>query len=115
MKKIDLFIIDDSELNNLVTEKIASQNSRINDISKFTNATEALDRMMKLSNEGGKLPDLILLDIQMPEMEGYKWRGELDECFDNSELTEICVSGTSYQKEVKTFNMQSMTIELLQK
>lgn len=115
MDKIDLFIIDDSELNNAVTEKIASGHSRIGKISKFTDSLEALAKIVRAEEEGSKLPDLILLDIQMPEMDGYEWLDEIDEMFDDPEFIVIFVSGTNYQKDFESFDKQRLAKALVPK
>ncbi|MEO9531262.1 MAG: response regulator [Crocinitomicaceae bacterium] len=115
MSKLDVFIIDDSEINNAITKQIASQHNRINNISTYTDAIEALSVMVKADENKQKLPDLILLDIQMPEMNGYEWLDEIDEHFDDPNFVVIFVSGTNYQKDFESFEKQRLAKELLPK
>jgi CheY-like chemotaxis protein len=115
MSKIDLFIIDDSELNNSETEKLASQNNRIGQISKFTDSLEALAKLVQAAEEGTKLPELILLDIEMPEMDGYEWLDEVYEMFDDPKFSVIFVSGTNYQKDSESFEKQGLVKALVPK
>lgn len=65
-----IFIIDDSADNqNLLSLLFEAQGYRVNCAS---NGEEALF----LLNDMVKLPDLILLDAQMPQMDGYQFRIE---------------------------------------
>lgn len=115
MGDIDIYIIDDSEMNNVVATKVAKQNERIGEVTAFTNAQIALDDLIKKSEEGKKVPELILLDIQMPEMDGYEWIDEIDDAFDDFKSTVVLVSGTNQQRDFESLKKQRIAKELILK
>lgn len=85
MKKLDnkhliLLVEDDPSDQTLI--HIAVQESQINvDLIIFDNAEQTLEFMREtIENKSGKsqrLPDLILLDLKMPEMSGFQLLEEL--------------------------------------
>jgi len=77
MKKIDtICIIDDDEIYQLFTKKAIQKL----DISKrtlsFYNGEEAIQYIKTLIDTEEHLPDIILLDINMPFMDGWQFMDE---------------------------------------
>ncbi|HQG31001.1 MAG TPA: response regulator [Deltaproteobacteria bacterium] len=68
MKKI-LLVEDDSHLQFLIKEELADEGY---DVSVVSNGKEALSRLF---DEGEAEPDLIILDIRMPKMDGLDTMG----------------------------------------
>ena len=63
-------LIDDSYANNCMTEVLLKQEGTFNQITKYSTPVEALSSISE------DLPDLILLDINMPEMDGFNFLDE---------------------------------------
>lgn len=64
MKKIRVLIVDDSVLMRLVLTDLISRDSDIDVIATAINAKVAFEKIERLS------PDIVVLDIEMPEMDG---------------------------------------------
>lgn len=72
-KKFNFIVIDDSELDCFIAEKMIRHTGKSADIRSFSLGTEALSY---IKNQGECLPDLdtiIILDVLMPVMSGFKF------------------------------------------
>ena len=72
-------IIDDDKVYTFGVKKIIKSYLPDNDVMSFENGKEALEGMKELQDNGNELPDLILLDIEMPEMNGWDFLSKFDE------------------------------------
>lgn len=74
MKKIEnICIIDDDVIFQLLTKKVITDSQLVNQVNVFSNGLEAITYLKSESDNKNKLPDLILLDIFMPIMDGWKF------------------------------------------
>jgi CheY-like chemotaxis protein len=65
-----VWLIDDDELSNYLTENILQANKFSSEIRSFTNAQEALAELE--ASVGTELfPDFIFLDLNMPTLDGW--------------------------------------------
>ena len=72
MKKIDnICIIDDDMIFRYLTQKVITETHLVKDIDAFSNGLDAINFLKKLSENHDKLPDIILLDLFMPVMDGW--------------------------------------------
>ena len=72
MDKIkEVLFIDDDEINNFILKEIFESQYNLK-VNFFTEAARALEYIEKLVEEGeGVYPDIVFLDIKMPEMDGF--------------------------------------------
>ncbi|PKP24374.1 MAG: response regulator [Bacteroidetes bacterium HGW-Bacteroidetes-2] len=66
-------IIDDDELYKLLLKKTIQKLNLPVIITCFANGKEAFDTFLKEKNSQENLPDVIFLDINMPEMDGWEF------------------------------------------
>lgn len=68
-----ILIIDDDPLFLLLVKKTIIKYEFAKTISAFNNGLEAFDELKQKINEPAALPDIILLDINMPIMDGWEF------------------------------------------
>jgi CheY-like chemotaxis protein len=71
-----VFVVDDDSIFSYVILKIMEDMHQVDEIKLLSNGTEALTRLTDFKDHPEYLPDLILLDLSMPVMDGW---GFLDE------------------------------------
>ncbi|WP_306353880.1 response regulator [Flavobacterium sp. '19STA2R22 D10 B1'] len=76
MKKFnDVFVVDDDKIYHYILKKLLHKNNIEVNSYFFENGLDALEKL-KESNQNQSLPDLILLDINMPIMNGWQFLTE---------------------------------------
>lgn len=77
MKKVEIAcIIDDDPIYVLCTKRIMELADFCESFLIFHNGKEALDRLTAIIKNGEHLPALILLDLNMPVMDGWEFLDE---------------------------------------
>jgi CheY-like chemotaxis protein len=71
-----ILVIDDDPLFTLLLKKTILKYDLAKAISTYTNGQEAFDSLKLIINEPNLLPDLILVDIEMPMMDGWEFLDE---------------------------------------
>ncbi|MBO6585007.1 MAG: response regulator [Gracilimonas sp.] len=69
-------IIDDDKIYTYGVSKIIKNYLPGNDVMSFENGKKALSAIKEMEQNNDELPDLILLDIDMPEMNGWDFLNE---------------------------------------
>lgn len=77
MNKKVIWVVDDDEIYQIIIKKIIKKTARYSDISTFLNGNEALIALKKAVEQGEIIPDVILLDINMPIMDGWEFMNEI--------------------------------------
>jgi CheY-like chemotaxis protein len=70
MKIKHVLLIDDNEINNYITKAIITKSNIAEKITEMTSAIDALEYLESLNNPS-EFPDVIFLDLRMPEMDGF--------------------------------------------
>lgn len=80
MEKIkEVLFIDDDEINNFILKEIFESQYNLK-VTFFTEAAKALEYIEELVDENSdRLPDIIFLDIKMPEMDGFDFMDAFQE------------------------------------
>ena len=97
MSKKVICIIDDDPIYQILINKIISISKTECEIIRFKNGKEALDYFNLDSIKN--LPEIILLDLEMPVMDGWDFMTEVDKIF--TDLTDIYIISSSIAYEDK--------------
>jgi len=120
----NLWIIDDDPMTSFYIKRLAELGELAGIISIYNNAQGAVDYLLHHKKSADHLPDIILLDIYMPEMDGWgfleafqKIAGQL------SKKIEVYIISSSYHPkdvnrakqipEVKDYLQKPVTLESL--
>lgn len=77
MSKINtIWVIDDDQFYVFVLKKLITKNNLCSHILSFTNGEEAISHLGEVINSQESFPDLIILDINMPIMDGWEFLEE---------------------------------------
>ncbi|RAJ82095.1 CheY-like chemotaxis protein [Chitinophaga dinghuensis] len=90
-----IFIVDDDPIHQQIAKIMIERQGISNNIRVFSDAQEVLDYFRENTNVADALPDLILLDLNMPVMDGWEF------------LDEYAGFQTSLPKQVKIFVLTS--------
>lgn len=78
MKNKMTYIIDDDKLSIKLMSMLITKNNFCEDITAFHNPQTALDELKNNANDASKLPDVILLDLNMPVLDGWQFLDEFN-------------------------------------
>lgn len=115
IKKV--MMIDDNEIDLKINAKLISITKLFDEIIICQSGEEALDYLNRYAESPEKLPNFILLDIQMPEMDGFDFLDEYKK-FPRT-LTDKCqvamLSSTLDFGDIKRAEANPYVVKLLKK
>ena len=76
MKK-NIWVVDDDAIYQIIVKKIIQKSEIFSAVSSFKNGKEAIDALNNALKNKEPLPDFILLDINMPIMDGWEFMDEM--------------------------------------
>jgi CheY-like chemotaxis protein len=116
-QKLDFFIIDDSDVNNYYTEDLLSEYEFTNSVKVFLNATDALNELLLRLDQKIKLPDVIFLDVRMPEMDGFEFIDELEQQLNDRNFPSrvFVLTSSKHKRDVESFEKQFIACEFMNK
>ncbi|PJJ08075.1 response regulator receiver domain-containing protein [Flavobacterium sp. 1] len=72
-----IWVIDDDPIYQIIVNKIIQKSELFSSVSSFTNGKDAIDTLKKTLKTNEMPPNIILLDINMPIMDGWEFMEEM--------------------------------------
>ena len=123
MKFNDVFVVDDDKIFHFIIKKLLLSNNIDVSPSFFENGFEAIEGIKNKISKGENPPDLILLDINMPVLDGWQFLEEfklLKETLGKEIAIYIISSSDSnvdrsraddFKDEVKNYFLKPMSVD----
>ena len=77
MSKKIIWVVDDDAIYQVIINKIIKRSEMFSASSSFKNGKEAVSALHKIIENTELIPDIILLDINMPVMDGWEFMDEI--------------------------------------
>ncbi len=125
MKFNNVFVVDDDKIFHFIIKKLLLNNNINVSPDFFENGLEAIEGIKSKLNNGETTPDLILLDINMPVLDGWQFLEEfkLLKKFLKEEISIYIISSSDnlvdrnrakeFKEDIKDYYLKPMTIESL--
>ena len=112
-----ILLIDDNEIDLLLHEKLILHQRISHTVLPFTNANKALEYLSSNITLTNIPPTIILLDIQMPEMDGFEFLQSFNTYPPRikSQCYVIMVSSSLDYSDINRSNANPMVMKLLRK
>lgn len=100
---MNLLIIDDDSICNYINTRVAASSGLFTHIRSVDSGEKALDIFRRAQEGKGTFPDVILLDLNMPRMNGFEFIQELRKSeFPNQEkLGIIIVTSSADERDLR--------------
>jgi CheY-like chemotaxis protein len=119
-KGIRLLVIDDDDINIFIMKKMVQKTGYETDMVSKTNGQIAIDYIKELIETNQPLPDLILIDVNMPVLNGWEFLESYEELNVEKNIEMYMLSSSIYEndrekaktfKSVKGFICKPLSIE----
>lgn len=111
MKKINLAcIIEDDPIHLMLTKKYMELSGMVDNIMICKDGLEAYHMLSAIFNSGKNLPELILLDLKMPNWDGWKFLDEFVKIPVDQKITIYILTGSSKKEDLlkaEKYNLRS--------
>ncbi|MDO1446631.1 response regulator [Rhodocytophaga aerolata] len=100
MKKFNkILLVEDDPIDAFLSKSVIEQAEITEEIVLCHDGQEALDCLQTLKDKA--IPDLILLDIRMPGMDGFEFLEELRRTYDNnSQFTVVILTSSNHPNDI---------------
>jgi len=121
-KKINLLVIDDDDINIFIIKKIVDKTGFNIEMTSKSNGQQAVDFLQTAITNQTAFPDLILIDINMPVMNGWEFveayttlgvTKDVDLYILSSSVYENDIEKTKSYSNVKGFISKPLSMERL--
>lgn len=120
--KINLLVIDDDEINIFIIKKIVAKTGYNVEMVSKNNGQLAIDYLTEVANNGSNFPHLMLIDINMPILNGWEFLEAYQKLNSPQKSDMYMLSSSVYEndiekaktyKSIKGFISKPLSIERL--
>ncbi len=108
MKVIDLLVIDNDQVNSFVLKNIITRNYAMSKVNLIADGSEALKELHQRDNANQPFPDIILLDIYMPIMDGFEFLDHYTDLYAHKESLIFTMSNSLIKEDQQRANDYSV-------
>ncbi|MFM7078716.1 MAG: response regulator [Bacteroidota bacterium] len=105
MKRI--LIIDDDEIFEFITRELVIELYPEADVKSFLSSTEGLEYLQSALTSGSQIPDILLLDIRMPVMDGFELLDELAKSHGQTGISPLRIYMLTSSLDAKDYRMST--------
>jgi len=112
-----VMLVDDNELDNFINKKLVEADGFAGGVSIHPSAESALTYLKNNAGSADMIPDIIFLDIMMPEMDGFGFLDEFDKLPDavKSKSRIVMLSTSDSFKDLNRANQNKYVKRFLNK
>ena len=96
-KPLDVLLVEDSPTQAQLVQLIASE---VDDFNLIHHAEDGDEALVYLREDGAKRPDLVLLDINMPKMDGFEVLKEMKADKDLCKIPVVMLTTSSAEEDI---------------
>ncbi|PZR10355.1 MAG: hypothetical protein DI539_21255 [Flavobacterium psychrophilum] len=101
--KKNVMVVDDDIFVHTLSERIMTSLDCLKNMYSAFNGKEAIDLLQRYCINLANMPDIILLDLNMPVMNGIQFLKDVNtvECLDTHKLTMVMISSSIDPREIE--------------
>ncbi|WP_158795524.1 response regulator [Pedobacter sp. L105] len=99
--KIELLVIDDDDINIFIIKKIVEKTGYETNMTSKTNGQLAIDHLKQFIDKNQNLPDLILIDINMPILNGWEFLDSYANLNIQKNIDMYMLSSSVYENDIE--------------
>lgn len=99
--KINLLVIDDDDINIFIIKKIVEKTGSNIDMVSKSNGQQAIDYLKDAITQQQPLPHLVLIDINMPVMNGWEFVEAYQELGIEQHMDMYILSSSVYENDIE--------------
>jgi len=100
-RSINLLIVDDDMINVFITSKLVESIGAQVLMTTKPNGQEAVNYLQQIISSGDELPDLILLDLNMPVLDGWGFLSIYESMRIEKEIDIFLLSASVFESDIK--------------
>ncbi len=114
-----ILLIDDDVIVNSINKKLIESLNKFDSVEIKSNPELALEFFENQIKNNKNIPGVILVDISMPEIDGFEFIDSVEEILDENNIEEIpsfiMLSGSKYKRDFEKFDKTPIIKKFLMK